>query len=137
MMNPHVSGITLGVRDVNRAKQFYGEGLGWSIQQDYGEWVSFSINDGTSLLGLFSWDALAGDAGVPSDGSGFRGVTFSYFVRSDDRVDSLLAEAEKAGGTITKPGQGSQWGGYFGYFADPDGYLWKVVVGAEGQPFAE
>ena len=136
-MNPHVSGITLGVRDVNRAKRFYSEGLGWPIQQEQGEWVSFSLNNGSSVLGLLPWDALAGDAGAATDGSGFRGITFSYVVRSEERVDAVLAEAERAGGKIAKPAESQPWGGYSGYFADPDGYLWKVAAGYGEQPFAE
>src|SRR5713226_8588116 len=135
-MNPHVSGITLGVRDVNRAKHFYSEGLGWPIQQEQGEWVSFSLNNGTSVMGLLPWDALADDAGMAPDGSGFRGITLSYIVRSEERVDAVLAEAKRAGGKIAKPAQRAPWGGYLGYFTDRDGYLWKVVSGEGPQPFA-
>jgi uncharacterized glyoxalase superfamily protein PhnB len=80
---------------------------------------------------------LADDAGVDPVGSGFRGVTFSYVVRSQERVDAVLAEAERAGGTIAKPAQKARWGGYFGYFADPDGNLWKIVAGDGDQPYAE
>ena len=133
-MNPHVSGITLGVKDVNRAKQFYGTGLGWPILQEQGEWVSFSLNNGSSVLGLLPRDALAGDAGVAADGSGFSGITFSYIVPSEARVDAVLAEAKRAGGKIAKPAQRASWGGYFGYFTDPDGYLWKVAAGTGEQP---
>lgn len=136
-MNPHISAITLGVRDLGRAKHFYSEGLGWPIQVDQGHFVSFSPGNGSSTLALYPWDALAGDAGVPPDGSGFHGLTLSYIVRSDERVDALLAEAERAGGEIRKPAQHAQWGGCFGYFADLDGYLWKVVAGAGEQPFSE
>ncbi|MGH7503264.1 MAG: VOC family protein [Longimicrobiales bacterium] len=136
-MNPHVSAITLGVRDLNRAKQFYHEGLGWPIQQEHPAFVSFSPGNGSSALGLYTWDALANDAGVPADGSGFRGITFSYIVRCDDRVDAVLEEAERAGGTIARPAQRAAWGGYSGYFADPGGYLWKVAAGTGQQPFAE
>jgi hypothetical protein len=135
-MNPHVSTITLGVKNLNRAKKFYHEGLGWPIQQEFGEWVSFSLSNG-SALGLFPWSALAGDAGVAPDGSGFRGVTFSYVVRSQVRVDAVLKEAERAGGTIVNAAHTAQWGGYFGYFSDPDGYLWKVAAGVGEQPYAE
>ncbi|MEX0630574.1 MAG: VOC family protein [Chloroflexota bacterium] len=135
-MNQHVSGITLGVKDVNRAKQFYNEGLGWPIQLEQGEWVSFSLNNGTSALGLLPWDALADDAGVPSEGGGFRGFTLSYVVRSEERVDAVLAEAERAGGKIAKAAESQQWGGRSGYFTDPDGYLWKVAAGAGEQPIA-
>jgi uncharacterized glyoxalase superfamily protein PhnB len=80
---------------------------------------------------------LAADAGVAPDGDGFRGVTFTYVVRSQDRVDGVLAEAERAGGAIARAGQRARWGGYFGYFADPDGNLWKVVAGDGDQPYAE
>jgi len=135
-MKAHVSGITLGVRDLKRAKQFYSEGLGGPIQQEQGEWVSFSLGNGSSALGLYPWDALAGDAGVAAEGSGFRGITLSYIVRSEDRVDAVLAQAKRAGGKIAKPAQRGSWGGYFGYFADPDGYLWKVALGAAQDPSA-
>ncbi len=133
-MNPHVSVITLGVRDMSLAKQFYSEGLGWPIQQDYAEWVSFNLNDGSSALGLYPWNALAADAGVTAEGSGFRGFTLSYIVRSKERVDAVLAEAERAGGKIAKPAQDA-YGGRFGYFTDPDGYLWKVAAGPVEQSF--
>jgi uncharacterized protein len=66
---------------------------------------------------------LAGDAGVPPESSSFRGITLSYIVRSEERADAVLAEAERAGGEIAKPAQRARWGGYFGYFADPDRYL--------------
>ena len=101
-MSPHMSIITLGVRDLNRAKQFYSEGLGWPIQQEQGEWVSFSLGNGLCALGLYPWEALAADAGLAADGSGFRGITLSYIVRSQTRVDAVLGEAERAGGNIAK-----------------------------------
>jgi catechol 2,3-dioxygenase-like lactoylglutathione lyase family enzyme len=135
-MKPHISVITLGVEDVNRAKEFYGTGLGWPIEQDYDQWVSFRLGDGVSGLGLYQRDALAADAGVPADGSGFRAFAFNYIVSSEGRVDEVLAEAERAGGKIVKPGESPQWGGYYGYFSDPDGNLWKVAAGAGGGAFA-
>lgn len=135
-MKPHVSVITLGVRDLDRAKRFYEEGLGWPVAQDYEQWVSFRLGDGSSMLGLYSWDALAADAAADAEGSGFRGITFSYIVRSEQRVGEVLAEAERAGGTIAQPAQSGAWGGHFGYFADPEGYLWKVAAGADDPPFA-
>jgi catechol 2,3-dioxygenase-like lactoylglutathione lyase family enzyme len=136
-MNPHVGFITLGVSDLDRAKQFYRDGLGWPIQVDQGHFVSFRPAEGSSTLTLYPRQVLAADAGVAPDGGGFSGITFSYVLRSSDRVDAVLAEAERAGGEIVKPGQQARWGGYFGYFADPDGYLWKVVTGDGDQPFAE
>jgi catechol 2,3-dioxygenase-like lactoylglutathione lyase family enzyme len=128
-MNPQISAITLGVSDVNRAKQFYSEGLGCPIEKDYPGFVSFNLGDGSSALALYPWDALADDAGVASDGSGFRGITLNYIVPSTEQVDDVLAQAERAGGTIVTPAQRAPWGGYFGYFSDLDGYLWKVASG--------
>ena len=126
-MSLQINAITLGVGDLNRAKQFYSEGLGCPIEKDYPGFVSFNLGDGSSPLALYTWDALANDAGVPSDGSGFRGITLNFIVPSAERVDDVLAQAERAGGTIVKPARQAQWGGYFGYFGDPDGYLWKVA----------
>jgi len=136
-MNPHVSVITLAVRDLPRARQFYAEGLGWPVAQDYPQWVSFKTGQGSSMLGLYPWEAAAADAGVSAEGGGFRGVTFNYLVRSDDRVAEVLVEAERAGATIVKPAEPSPWGGASGFFADPDGYLWKVASGNGDAPFAE
>jgi uncharacterized protein len=136
-MKPHVAIISLGVRDFDRAKRFYAEGLGWPIQQEQGEWACFSLGDGSSALTLFPWDELAAEADVPADGTGFRGVTLAYNVRSKERVDEVLAEAEAAGATITKTPTPTEWGGYSGYFADPEGYLWEVATGATQLPFSE
>jgi uncharacterized protein len=136
-MNPHVSVITLGVRDLSREREFYSKGLGWPIQQEDSNWVCFSLGNGSSALALYPWDALAEDARVAAEGSGFRGITFSYNVRSQERVDEVLAEAERAGGRVTKPPQATSWGGYAGYFGDPEGYLWEVATGATQLPFAE
>jgi predicted lactoylglutathione lyase len=83
------------------------------------------------------WDELAEDARVSSDGVGFRGVTLAQNVRSKERVDEVLAEAERAGGNVVKPGQPTPWGGYGGYFADPEGHLWEVATGATQLPFSE
>ena len=135
-MNPHISAIALGVKDVNRSKEFYSA-IGWPINVDQGQFVSFDAVDGSSSLALYKKEGLAHDAGVSPDGSGFHGMTFSYIVRADDRVDALLAEAESAGGTIIRPAERAQWGGYFGYFADPDNYLWKVVAGESAQRYSE
>src|SRR5438105_7119136 len=104
-MKPHVAVITLGVRDLERARRFYSEGLGWPIQQEDHNWVCFSLGDGSSALALYPWDALAQDADVPAVGTGFRGVTLAYNARSEKRVDEVLAEAERAGGKLTKPAE--------------------------------
>ena len=136
-MKAHVSVITLGVRDLERARRFYGEQLGWPIHQEDDNWACYLLGDGSSAFALYPWNELAEDARVPPDGSGFRGVTLAYNVRSEDRVDEVLAEAERAGGTIVKPGEQTSWGGYGGYFADPEGYLWEVATGATRLPFSE
>jgi catechol 2,3-dioxygenase-like lactoylglutathione lyase family enzyme len=129
--------ITLGVRDLGRAKGFYRDGLGWPVQQEDVNWACFALGGGSSALALYPWDELAEDAGVAADSDGFRGVTLAYNVRSQQRVDEVLNEAERAGGKIVKPAQPTSWGGYGGYFADPDGYLWEVATGATQLPFSE
>jgi uncharacterized protein len=136
-MEPHVAIITLGVRDFARAKSFYSEELGWPIEQEDENWVCFLLGDGSSALTLYPWDELAKDAEVPPEGNGFRGVTLAYNVRSQERVDEVLDEAERAGGRIVKPAKPTSWGGYGGYFADPEGYLWEVATGATQLPFSE
>jgi len=136
-VKPHIAIVGLGVRDFDRAKRFYSDGLGWPILQEQGEWVCFSLGNGSSALTLYPWDQLAADAGVPAEGSGFRGVTFSYNVRSEERVDEVLAEAKRAGATIPKPAERTEWGGYSGSFLDPEGNVWEVATGATELPFSE
>ena len=136
-MKPHVSVITLGARDLARARRFYGEGLGWRLAQETENWTCYLLEGGATALALYPWDELADDAGVPADGSGFRGVTLAYNVRAEERVDEVLAEAERAGGSIVQEPRRREWGGYSGYFADPEGYLWEVATGATRLPFSE
>jgi uncharacterized protein len=122
-----VTAIMIGVRDLDRAKKFYGEGLGGTIAQDYPGFVSLSLGDGSSLA-LYEWDAAAADAGVSPEGSGFRGVSFHYVAPSRDVVDEVMGSAVAAGGSVVKEAAAAQWGGYAGYFSDPDGHLWKVAA---------
>jgi predicted enzyme related to lactoylglutathione lyase len=136
-MKPHVAVITLGVGDLKRARAFYSEGLGWPIQQEDSNWVCFTLGDGSSSLALYPWRELAADARVPAQGSGFRGVTLSYNVRSEERVDEVLSEAARAGGQVVRRAERASWGGYRGYFADTEGYLWEVATGATQLPFSE
>jgi uncharacterized protein len=136
-MNPHVSVITLGVQDLEREKRFYGEQLGWPVEQEDDNWACYLLAGGSTALALYPWVELAEDAGVAAEGSGFRGVTLAYNVRSEERVEDVLAEAERAGGTIVQPPRKTEWGGYSGYFADPEGYLWEVATGATRLPFSE
>ena len=123
-----VTAIMIGVSDLDRAKKFYGEGLGGTIAQDYPGFVSLSLGDGSSSLALYEWDAAAADAGVSPEGSGFRGVSFHYVAPSRDVVDEIMGSAVAAGGSVVKEAAAAQWGGYAGYFSDPDGHLWKVAA---------
>ena len=122
-----VTAIMLGVEDLARSKKFYGEGLGCPIAQDYPNFISFDLGDGSSSLALYQREAAAQEAGVSSEGSGFRGVSFHYIVPSSEAVDEVMGNATAAGGEVVKEAAGAQWGGYFGYFSDPDGHLWKVA----------
>lgn len=126
-MSLQVSVIMLGVNDVDRAKKFYAEGLGCEIDQDFPGFVRCSLGDGSSKLALYEWDAAARDAGVSPEGSGFRGVSFHFITETRDEVDEVMRKAVAAGGTAVKEAAAVQWG-YFGYFSDPDGYLWKVTT---------
>jgi catechol 2,3-dioxygenase-like lactoylglutathione lyase family enzyme len=123
-----VTSIMIGVRDLGRAKKFYGEGLGCTIDKDYPTFVLLNLGDGSSSLALYPWEGAAQDAGVPAEGSGFRGVSFHYIVGSSEAVDEVMRDAAAAGGGVVKEAEASQWGGYFGYFSDPDGHLWKVAT---------
>ncbi|MEU5869776.1 MULTISPECIES: VOC family protein [unclassified Nonomuraea] len=137
-MKAHVSSILLAVQDMDRAKRFYTEGLGWKIQNDYGISVFFE-SDGASPVGFYGREGLAGLVGLSPEGSGFSGVVLTYVVRSEARVDEIMEEAEKAGATILKPAGALPWGGYGGTFADPDGYVWSLGYSDQGedQPYAE
>jgi catechol 2,3-dioxygenase-like lactoylglutathione lyase family enzyme len=125
-----VTAIMLGVEDLSRSKKFYAEGLGCTIGQDYPGFVSFDLGGSSSSLALYERAAAAQDAGVSPSGSGFRGVSFHYIVDSQEAVDELMDKAVAAGGAVVKAAEGAQWGGYYGYFSDPDGYLWKAATSA-------
>jgi uncharacterized protein len=127
IMAVQVTAIMLGVEDLERSKRFYGEGLGCAIDQDYPHFVSFNLGDGSSSLALYQREAAAQDAGVSPEGSGFRGVSFHYIVPSREAVDEVMGKAVAAGGGVVREAAAVQWG-YFGYFSDPDGHLWKVAA---------
>jgi len=122
-----VTAIMIGVADLARSRKFYAEGLGAAIDKDCPNFVSFNLGEGSSSLALYEREAAAQDAGVPAEGSGFRGVSFHFIVSSGEAVDELMGQAVAAGGGVVKEAASSPWGGYFGYFSDPDGYLWKVA----------
>ena len=124
-MEQRVSVITLGVANLERARNFYEEGLGWR-RANTGDEIAFFQANGI-IIALFPWDHLAQDAQIAANGTGFRGVTLAYCTRSRDEVATVLARAEAAGGRIAKQAQDVFWGGHSGYFADPDGHLWEVA----------
>ena len=125
-MEQRISLITLGVEDLGSARAFY-EALGWRGAQQPDDEVAF-FQAGGIVFGL--WTALGGH-GAP-------GIELAHNVRSAAEVDAVLAAAERAGGTIARPGTRQEWGGYSGAFADPDGYVWEVahnpdwVIAADG-----
>ena len=123
-MEQRVSLITLGVEDLARSKAFY-EALGWS-GQEVEETVFFQA--GGSAVVLWGREKLAGDAGVESRPAGsFGGLALAQNVRSPGEVDEIIAAAQRAGGRVTRPAQPTSYGGYAGYFADPDGHLWEIA----------
>ncbi|GAA4907461.1 putative glyoxalase superfamily protein PhnB [Nonomuraea thailandensis] len=127
-MSLQASVIMLGVQDVNRAKKFYAEAMGGEIEQDHPGFVRCSLGEGSSKLALYEWQAAAQDAGVSAEGSGFRGVSFHFVTDSRQAVDEVMRTAVAAGATVVKEAEAAGWGGYSGWFGDPDGYLWKVTT---------
>jgi catechol 2,3-dioxygenase-like lactoylglutathione lyase family enzyme len=125
-MEQRMSLITLGVTDLMQSRRFYAQGLGWHPSSASNEQVTF-FQTGGMVLALYPRDALAQDAQLPNDNTGFGGITLAYNVRQREDVDTVLAEAKAAGATLLKPAQETDWGGYAGYFADPDGYPWEVA----------
>jgi len=138
-VTPRVSLITLGVADVATSTAFY-EALGWprSPSSVPGE-VSFFNTDG-GLLALWGRDDLANGAGATAAQAGCRGVALAINLESRELVDACFDEVRAVGGEVVKPPHATDWGGYSGYFADPDGHLWEVAhnpswpIGADGRP---
>jgi len=125
-MDPRISIITLGVSDLARSIEFYRDGLGLPLGEGGSDAIAFFETNGT-WLALFPRDALAADATVPAEGVGFPRFTLAHNVRSRDEVDALLAHAVTVGAKEVKPAADTSWGGYSGYFSDPDGFLWEVA----------
>lgn len=124
-MRQRLSLVTLGVRDIARARRFYEEGLGWHC--DFGQDDVAMYQTGGMVFSLFEWAKLAEDAGVSADGSGFRGVTLAFNTRSKDEVHAVIEEARAAGAKIMVEPHDTFWGGYGAYFVDPDDHLWEVA----------
>jgi catechol 2,3-dioxygenase-like lactoylglutathione lyase family enzyme len=128
-MEQRISLVTLGVADLERARRFYEDGLGWRRGNRHPGVVFFQA--GGMVLALFGRDDLARDAGLAPEGAGFAGIVLAYNARTRDEVDQVLAEAETAGAKILKPAENAFWGGYSGCFADPDGHVWEVAWNPE------
>lgn len=125
-MRPAVSVITLGVADLEASIAFYRDVLGWPTGAKPEDGVAFFQLNGI-VLSLFGADALAEDAGVVPGGAAFRGVALAQNLDSIEEVDRVFAELRSKNVTVTKAPAKTFWGGYSGYFADPDGHLWEVA----------
>jgi catechol 2,3-dioxygenase-like lactoylglutathione lyase family enzyme len=124
-MKPRISMITLGVRNLAAATEFYEKGLGFPLMESAPE-VAFFALSGT-WLGLYDRDALAKDATVSSEGAGFESFALAHNVSSEKEVDDVVSQAVDAGADLVKKPQKVFWGGYSGYFKDLDGHLWEVA----------
>jgi hypothetical protein len=126
---PRFTFITLGVADMRAGIAFY-EALGFARKfRATGEVVAF-FETGATAIGLFPWDELAKDTTLPADPrpQGFRGVTLAWNCNSSEEVDKVLQFALSKGATMLKAAHRTDYGGYSGYFCDPDGHPWEVVV---------
>jgi uncharacterized protein len=123
-MEQRLSVVTLGVRDLSRARAFY-EALGWTTNAAPDDDVAF-FQAGGLVVALWDREKLADDSGV-SDAGGWGGVTLAHNVASPSAVDAVIEEARAAGAAISRPPAEAFWGGYTGAFVDPDGHAWEVA----------
>jgi uncharacterized protein len=130
----HLSVVTLGVSDLAASTAFYTS-LGWVALPASSEAITF-FQLGAVVLGLFAHTALAHDAQVDSDGSGFRGVTLAINLASPGQVDDAVAEWARIGGGVVKSPEPAFWGGYSGYVADPDRHLWEIAYNPHSPQWA-
>jgi catechol 2,3-dioxygenase-like lactoylglutathione lyase family enzyme len=124
-MDQRVSVVTLGVRDLAASRRFYVEGLGWRPAQEHPEVIFFQT--GGMVFALYVREKLAEDLGANAASFGRASIALAHNVRSKGEVDALLLRAAAAGAPILKPARDHIWGGYSGYFADPDGFAWEVA----------
>lgn len=120
--------VSLGVDDIERAKQFFCEGLGFEIDRERGPFAEFKESQDGTALGVYTGEPLAYDDGLAGDSGAHRGLTLACIVDVPEHVDELMIRAEKAGAKIVEPARTAAWGGYIGYFTDVADNLWKVVV---------
>ncbi|WP_434658092.1 VOC family protein [Chromobacterium violaceum] len=131
-MKPRITLLTLGVDDLERALAFYRDGLGLpgegivGAEFEHGAVAFFELEGGLRLA-LFPRASLARDAGLPQQPASATELTIGHNVASRAEVDAAMRQAEQAGAAIVKPAQDTFWGGYAGYFQDPDGHLWEVA----------
>jgi len=131
-MRPQIKVVTLGVGDLEKSLAFYRDGLGLPTQGiigtefEDGAVVFFDMNDDL-ILALYPKSALAKDARVSAGPPNPAEFSIGHIVRSKREVDALMGEAERAGAKITDPAHDRFWGGYSGYFQDPDGHLWEIA----------
>ncbi|MBW7923753.1 MAG: VOC family protein [Burkholderiaceae bacterium] len=137
-MQPRISLITLAVDDLDRAVAFYREGLGLASEGivgtefEYGAVAFFELQGGLKLA-LWPRTSLAHDCGLPVGPKSATQFALAHNVASRSQVDAVMAQARGAGATITKPAGNTFWGGYAGYFQDPDGHLWEVAWNPQWQ----
>jgi uncharacterized protein len=131
-MHPHVGLLTIGVDDLERSLSFYRDGLGLRSQGvvgqefDYGAVAFFDLQNGLKLA-LWPRDSIARDANVAKSGRSATEFTIGHNVRSREDVDAIMETAERAGARVVKLAEPTFWGGYAGYFQDPDGHLWEIL----------
>jgi uncharacterized protein len=138
-MKARITLLTLGVDDLDRSLAFYANGLGFPTKGivgrefEHGAVAFFDLQAGLELA-IWSRDDLAHDSGAPKSGHSATEFAIGHNVRSAEEVDGVMRQAEHAGATIVKPAQQTFWGGYSGYFADPDGHLWEVAFNPSLMP---
>jgi catechol 2,3-dioxygenase-like lactoylglutathione lyase family enzyme len=125
-MEQRLSMVTLGVSDLARSREFYEQGLGWQSVNPDNKAIAF-YQAGALVVGMLPRTEIVQDGNLEDTGSGYGGISLAHNVATPGEVDALLAEAEAAGATILKRAQRTAWGGYSGYFADPDGHPWEVA----------
>lgn len=126
-MEPRVSLVTLTTRDIERAVRFYRDGLAWPLSASSVEGRVAFFQAGGMIVSIYGLADQLADAQIAEAGSGFGGIVLAHNVRSRDQVDAVLREAVAAGATLLRGGHAASWGGYIGYFADPDGHHWEVA----------
>ena len=129
VMESRLSMLSLGVKDLEVSRRFYSTGLGFIERQQTNDFIVF-YNLGALTLSLYPRQQLAADVQASADGEGFQGFTLSHNMRTEQEVDKLLSAAVLAGARLIKQACRAEWGGYSGYFSDPDGFLWEIATGS-------